>query len=120
MGRAPFTAETPDQQLMDDKIQEVMKDKLTRPIGDIYTARGKDDIAKELLKPNPSYEGSIITGEQEDVSSASENEEEDQLPRKSLDSRKFRSEVRKGFPSWIGAAVDGGIEIRDIPQELVH
>ncbi|WP_115707083.1 hypothetical protein [Legionella sainthelensi] len=108
----PFTAETPDQKLMDDKIQEVMKDKLTRPIGDIYTARGKDDIAKELLKPNPSYEGSIITGEQEDVSSASENEEEDQLPRKSLDSRKFRSEVRKGFPSWIGAAVDGGIEIR--------
>lgn len=105
----PFTPQTPDQQLMDDKIKEVMGDKLTKPIGMIYTARAKDDL---VANPDPSYKGREIMGEQEDVSSASENEDEDQLPRKRLDSRKFRSDVRPGHSSWIGAAVDGGIEIR--------
>lgn len=103
----PFTPETPDQQIMDNKIKEVMGDKLTKPIGAIYTARAKDDL---VVSPSPGSRE--IIGEQEDVSSASENEEEDQIPRKSIDTRKFRSEVRPGHYSWIGAAVDGGVEVR--------
>ncbi len=103
----PFAPETPDQQIMDDKIQEVMGDKLTKSISTVYTIRAKDDL---VVSPAPGSRE--IMGEQEDVSSASENEEEDQIPRKLIDTRKFRSEVRPGHYSWIGAAVDGGIEVR--------
>lgn len=103
----PFIPETPDQKLIYEKISEIMLNKLTRPIGEIYTARFKDDLAV-----NPSGGSREIIGQPEDVSSASENEEEDHIPRKKIDLRKYRNEVRPGYYSWIGAAVAGGIDVR--------
>lgn len=104
----PFCPQTPEQKLMASKIQHIIKDKLTPPIGDVYKDRWADD-----LKANPITNGETIIGQQEDVSSASESEQEDRLPKKLLDSRVFRKYAgKKGQYSWIGSAEEGGIAIR--------
>lgn len=103
----PFEPETPAQRLMDEKIQNMIHDKLTKPIGAIYTARSEDDLIA-----HPCDDSIEILARQGDVSSASDCELEDQRPIKQLDSRKFRNEVIQGHLSWIGAAVKGGISVR--------
>jgi hypothetical protein len=104
----PFKPETAAQQVMDDVLQKLMKEKLTQYIGAIYTARegdGNKNVA--LLSPSDT-----VQAEQEFVSSATGADTEDQLPESALPARTFRKEVRPGHHSWIGAAVDGGIDVR--------
>ncbi len=107
----PHTPETPAQQLMDDKIQKIMKSRLAAPIGDVYTARAKDGIDPIAAAAIPAEK--MIHAEQEDVSSASAGVEEvDKLPQKSMESRYFRKHVTGEHLSWIGAAVAGNVPVR--------
>ncbi|HVT63471.1 MAG TPA: hypothetical protein VHD33_08305 [Legionellaceae bacterium] len=105
----PFNPETPEQIAMDEKIREIMGNKLCRSIGEVYTARAKDDLTHQ---PPTAIKGRVIVVEPEDVSSASETDEVDQQPQATLDGRIFREEVKDGYFSWVGAAVAGGINVR--------
>ena len=93
---------------MDEKIKSLLQGKLTRPIGEIYTARAKDSINPKSIVS----EKQTVYGEQEDVSSASEDEKVDRLPQKRIETRKFRKQVMGEHLSWIGAAQEGGIQVR--------
>lgn len=109
----PFYPETSEQQTMSDVIQSMMQGRLVRSIGEVYTERGNDDVAR-ALQGNPTLYSpeQLVYGEQQAVSTASEVDNEDKYPKKNLDSRTFRKNVDEETRSWVGAALESGIAIR--------
>lgn len=98
-------ADTTEEQKMFDKVEELMKDKVAERIKITYPSRTTDLV----LGKEPSV--SDIVAEPQDVSSASEAEEEERYPPKPP-SAKFFNKGSETNISWPEAAVENGIPIR--------
>ena len=105
--------------MMDEKIQSLMKAKMVRAIGDVYTDKPNAFLAlKDYKKDHPDFTD-VIPADAEDVSSASEVEEESQQPKIKMDFRIFKSRVAE-TTSWPKIAYDNNVPVKHVKLYLAR
>jgi hypothetical protein len=103
----PIEPETDDQKSMHKKLDALMKIRV-KPIKDIYLIQ--DDVIENNLKID---ETEIVFGKVEDISSGSdEEEEEDKRPLNTQSIKKIRKYIEKNnkILSWPGSAKKGNLD----------
>ncbi|MFZ4077530.1 MAG: hypothetical protein ACOYKA_06050, partial [Legionellaceae bacterium] len=95
----PFEPVTVEQKKMDEKIKDMLKDSLQGPIGEVYSTR-----SEEFIHDSQDEGDNAITMEQDDISSASDVDEEDRQPQHKTRALSFRRYVSDGRSSWVDLA----------------